>query len=97
MRKMYVRFNSQENLEKFSKKINMPISILTKEVNYAEKTFKDKKRPTVKKEVEKEWERQWTNLPEFRTDFSTDEYAKIILLFSDKTTVEELSALFEQK
>ena len=97
MRKMYVRFNSQENLEKFSKKINMPISILTKEVNYAEKTFKDKKRPTVKKKVEKEWERQWTNLPEFRTDFSTDEYAKIILLFSDKTTVEELSALFEQK
>ena len=37
MRKMYVRFSNQENLDKFAKKINMGISTLTKEINYSEK------------------------------------------------------------
>ena len=96
MRKIYVRFSSQEGLDKFAKKINMPISVLTKEINYINKTHRDRKQPVVKKEEEKEWERQWTSLPEFNKNFAIDEYAKIIMYFKDDVSNEELKELFEQ-
>lgn len=97
-KKLVCRFMNKDNMEKFIEKIGMEgITSLTKEINFENNTHKERKIVNRKPATEKEWERQWTNLPEFRTDFSTDEYAKIILLFSDKTTVEELSALFEQK
>ena len=97
-KKIVCRFMNKDNMEKFIKKIGMEgITLLTKEIDFENNTHKERKIVNKKPIVEKEWERQWTNLPEFRTDFSTDEYAKMNLLFSDKTTVEELSELFEQK
>ncbi len=76
----------------------MGISILTKEIDYDKKTFVDRKtaKPKINTTGKKDWEEHWVGMPEFKRDFTVDEYAKIIMTFNDNTTCEELSELFEQ-
>ena len=97
-RKFYVRFKNQADLDTFAKKIGLGISILTKEIDYDKKTFVDRKtaKPKINITGKKDWEEHWVGMPEFKRDFTVDEYAKIIMTFNDNTTCEELSELFEQ-
>ena len=97
-RKFYVRFKNQADLDTFAKKIGLGISVLTKEMDYDKKTFVDRKtaKPKINTTGKKDWEEHWVGMPEFKRDFTVDEYAKIIMTFNDNTTCEELSELFEQ-
>ncbi len=107
MIKLIIRFRNQEDLsmlgsklqEKFDVVVDLSQGNLIKKVGIGEKIDVIRKKPT--KRLNKptkmgEYMKHWKEMPEFETDFSKSDYAKIDFVFGDKTTIEDLTDLLEQ-
>ena len=97
MRRIICRFRSKEDLDTFSKKINLILDEDVKEV-YMDTLEVFSKRGITNREIyipHKEWMDEWVDMPEWSVYFKDGVYAKIDFYFSDNTSLKELSNLFE--
>lgn len=97
MKKISVRFRNREDLKKIESKIKIVLSYNTLEVNMATKDVKLKKNKVSLRSKYKDWTSHWKDLPEFETDFKTDDAYKIDFLFSDDVNLKEIEEIFDQK